>query len=433
MQKIPTSYHVGQDEVHFTSCSIHPSHQHLIQLSSEPLFIVSGKESFISTIQLMCHFFLCFVVSSATSRVNLVYTHQVKASNVVAHHSHGKEQPQCFKSILIKICFLLQRIALRISPMFTSVNRTIKLLSSRNYEPCCSVFNKLQPSEYFSFGLNKATKPEEFTTVTKIYDEISEKPKNKVALQSEVEVQGCKSCVVQEIYSRTTQCQKKYVQYEKPFSTNYNIQLHELIVNKQHKYIVDGIDYMRKEFTINIYKDSSWNYDVSNTIDWIDIKIYKANSCDNICNIAWTCHYNGEHHKKTKFSMNVGSSDNLLVCLCTTRTTERKHLYHKTENGTCCKVETLCRILKTTTKIFAMTWMLLLVRRWKNMTLNLQMLLILSLCIPIVSSSYQNNKYSTNIIKTKYGPLRGIVMHSNPIVEAFLGVPYASPPVGSLR
>ncbi|XP_065078126.1 uncharacterized protein LOC135701305 isoform X2 [Ochlerotatus camptorhynchus] len=433
MQKIPTPYHVGQDEVHFTSCSIHPSHQHLIQLSSEPLFIVSGKESFISTIQLMCHFFLCFVVSSATSRVNLVYTHQDKASNVVAHHSHEKEQLQCFKNILIKVYILLQRIALIISPIFTSVNTTIKLHSSRNNELCCFVFNKLQPSEYFSLVFNTATKPEEFTAVTKIYDEISQEPKNKVALISEVVVQGCKNCIVQEMYSRTTKCQKQYVQYEKPFSTNYKIQHHELIVNKQHKYIVDGIDYMRKKFTINIYKDSSRNYDVSNTIDWIDIKIYKANNCNNICKIAWTCHYNCEHHKKTKLSMNVGISDNLLVCICTTRTTERTPLYHKTENGSCCKVETLCRILKTTTKMFAMTWMLFLVRRWKNMTLNLQMLLILSLCIPIVSSSYQNNKYSTNIIKTKYGPLRGIVMHSNPIVEAFLGVPYASPPVGSLR
>ncbi|XP_055592349.1 neuroligin-4, Y-linked isoform X2 [Uranotaenia lowii] len=46
---------------------------------------------------------------------------------------------------------------------------------------------------------------------------------------------------------------------------------------------------------------------------------------------------------------------------------------------------------------------------------------------------YQYIKYSSNIIKTKYGPLRGIVVKSNPVVEAFLGVPYASPPVGSLR
>lgn len=42
-------------------------------------------------------------------------------------------------------------------------------------------------------------------------------------------------------------------------------------------------------------------------------------------------------------------------------------------------------------------------------------------------------KYSTNVIRTKYGPVRGIVMRAQPRVETFLGVPYATPPVGSLR
>lgn len=42
-------------------------------------------------------------------------------------------------------------------------------------------------------------------------------------------------------------------------------------------------------------------------------------------------------------------------------------------------------------------------------------------------------KYSTNVVKTKYGTLRGIVLRSHPVVEAYLGVPYATPPVGSLR
>lgn len=54
-------------------------------------------------------------------------------------------------------------------------------------------------------------------------------------------------------------------------------------------------------------------------------------------------------------------------------------------------------------------------------------------CVPIVSSTVHNIKYSTNIIKTKYGPLRGIIVRSNPPVEAFLGIPYATPPVGNLR
>lgn len=43
------------------------------------------------------------------------------------------------------------------------------------------------------------------------------------------------------------------------------------------------------------------------------------------------------------------------------------------------------------------------------------------------------HKYSTRVVRTKYGPLRGVIVHGHPPVEAFLGVPYATPPVGSLR
>lgn len=42
-------------------------------------------------------------------------------------------------------------------------------------------------------------------------------------------------------------------------------------------------------------------------------------------------------------------------------------------------------------------------------------------------------KMGANTVKTKYGLLRGIVVRSSPLVEAYLGIPYASPPVGSLR
>ena len=44
-----------------------------------------------------------------------------------------------------------------------------------------------------------------------------------------------------------------------------------------------------------------------------------------------------------------------------------------------------------------------------------------------------SHKYSTRIVRTKYGPLRGIIVHNEPVVEAFLGVPYATPPLGALR
>lgn len=43
------------------------------------------------------------------------------------------------------------------------------------------------------------------------------------------------------------------------------------------------------------------------------------------------------------------------------------------------------------------------------------------------------HKYSTRVVKTKYGALRGVMILIHPPVEAFLGVPYATPPVGSLR
>lgn len=49
------------------------------------------------------------------------------------------------------------------------------------------------------------------------------------------------------------------------------------------------------------------------------------------------------------------------------------------------------------------------------------------------SNSLLVHKYSTKVVRTKYGPLRGVMIHIHPPVEAFLGVPYATPPVGSLR
>uniref|UniRef100_A0A182FRW2 Carboxylesterase type B domain-containing protein n=1 Tax=Anopheles albimanus TaxID=7167 RepID=A0A182FRW2_ANOAL len=49
-------------------------------------------------------------------------------------------------------------------------------------------------------------------------------------------------------------------------------------------------------------------------------------------------------------------------------------------------------------------------------------------------ASLNNITYSNNVVKTKYGPLRGIVFRATPmVIEGFLGVPYASPPIGSLR
>lgn len=48
------------------------------------------------------------------------------------------------------------------------------------------------------------------------------------------------------------------------------------------------------------------------------------------------------------------------------------------------------------------------------------------------------SRYSTRLVRTRYGPLRGIITLTTRArapreVEAFLGVPYATPPVASLR
>lgn len=50
-----------------------------------------------------------------------------------------------------------------------------------------------------------------------------------------------------------------------------------------------------------------------------------------------------------------------------------------------------------------------------------------------VDGSLVVHKYSTRVVRTKYGPLRGVIVQTHPPVEAFLGVPYATPPLGSLR
>ncbi|KAL7742048.1 hypothetical protein ACLKA6_018296 [Drosophila palustris] len=62
----------------------------------------------------------------------------------------------------------------------------------------------------------------------------------------------------------------------------------------------------------------------------------------------------------------------------------------------------------------------------------LVMLLLLSSLWPDCECIH-GAKLSNSTVKTKYGLLRGIVVRSTPVVEAFLGIPYASPPVGSLR
>lgn len=69
------------------------------------------------------------------------------------------------------------------------------------------------------------------------------------------------------------------------------------------------------------------------------------------------------------------------------------------------------------------------------MKIHIFLLITLLTCVSMcmTRASAHTMKYSSNVVKTKYGELRGIVVRNNPTVEAYLGVPYATPPVGSLR
>lgn len=98
---------------------------------------------------------------------------------------------------------------------------------------------------------------------------------------------------------------------------------------------------------------------------------------------------------------------------------------HGNNNAGCCTMPTTT----TTSSSSSSTGTTYLKRH-----LYLLLIALLTCCVPFASATSMHNlKYSTNVVKTKYGQLRGIVVRSNPTVEAYLGVPYATPPVGSLR
>lgn len=70
--------------------------------------------------------------------------------------------------------------------------------------------------------------------------------------------------------------------------------------------------------------------------------------------------------------------------------------------------------------------------------LLLLLMLIPNLCLSSSSSSITfDSRVSTRVIKTKYGSLRGLQINfpskNLQPIEAYLGLPYASPPVGKLR
>jgi len=60
-------------------------------------------------------------------------------------------------------------------------------------------------------------------------------------------------------------------------------------------------------------------------------------------------------------------------------------------------------------------------------------LLCAQCCLAGTEALAGTQKYCTRTIKTRYGELRGIEARSSTSVETYYGVPYATPPIGSLR
>ncbi|XP_039281384.1 neuroligin-4, X-linked-like, partial [Nilaparvata lugens] len=71
--------------------------------------------------------------------------------------------------------------------------------------------------------------------------------------------------------------------------------------------------------------------------------------------------------------------------------------------------------------------------RWQGPGAVALLLVVCAALLPVcLEASLEAFKYSTRLVRTKYGPLRGLLLQQPP-VEAFLGVPYATPPTGALR
>lgn len=133
---------------------------------------------------------------------------------------------------------------------------------------------------------------------------------------------------------------------------------------------------------------------------------------------TWQC-----HHREMKFQMPDDEScreiENGISTLATTSNHKLKTTVVHNDNDTCHhESEKFSNCYQQFYRTF---------RSNDSVKSHLNAILFLIiLCIPLLTaaSSVHNLKYSTNVVKTKYGPLRGVILRSTPTVEGYLGVPY---------
>jgi hypothetical protein len=138
--------------------------------------------------------------------------------------------------------------------------------------------------------------------------------------------------------------------------------------------------------------------------------------------VTATWHYHRQHHHQMEFQMPDDKSCHEIENAISTLATTSNHKLKATapnDNDTCHQEsEKFSNCYQQFHRAF---------RSNDSVKSHLNAILFLIiLCIPLLTaaSSVHNLKYSTNVVKTKYGPLRGIILRTNPTVEGYLGVPY---------
>ena len=138
--------------------------------------------------------------------------------------------------------------------------------------------------------------------------------------------------------------------------------------------------------------------------------------------VTTTWHYHRTHHQPMQFQMPDDKSCHEIENAISTLATTSNHKLKATtpnDNDTCHQEsEKFSNCYQQFHRTF---------RSNDSVKSHLNAILFLIiLCIPLLTaaSSVHNLKYSTNVVKTKYGALRGIILRSTPTVEGYLGVPY---------
>lgn len=115
--------------------------------------------------------------------------------------------------------------------------------------------------------------------------------------------------------------------------------------------------------------------------------------------------WNDENSIKKRYLLNVQMKFKKYLIHCRNNNNNNTRLKVKG----CFDVHEKC--IKSLRKIFkCSTTLLMIIMMWN---------------LPFVSSSHEQQlNHSPNVIKTKYGLLRGVILKNEPLVEGYLGIPY---------